>query len=84
MAIIVLQELVPDLGPGTEIPAIEAVHAAPADPDTPADPDDRTFCGKSTLDMERVPYEPAGPGALWLPPRLRRWACPDCAAALRA
>lgn len=71
MAIIVLQEL------------DAAVHAAPADPDVPGDPDDRTFCGRPTLGMEPVPYEPAGPGAPWLPPNLRRRECPDCAAALR-
>ncbi|MFC8408593.1 hypothetical protein ACFUG9_34270 [Streptomyces griseoincarnatus] len=87
MAIIVLQELdkqmPPDFGPGAAASFIAAVHAAPADPDVPGDPDDRTLCGRPTLGMEPVPYEPAGPGAPWLPPKLRRWECPDCAAALR-
>ncbi|MEU5366559.1 hypothetical protein ABZ354_24320 [Streptomyces sp. NPDC005925] len=88
MAIIVLRErrkeLSKDFGPGDALSHIEAVHAAPADPDVPGDPGDRTFCGKPTLDMERVDYQPAGPGAPWLPPDMSRWACRDCAAALRA
>lgn len=65
MAIIVLRELrkelSEDFGPGDPLPYIEVVHAAPADPDVSGDPGDRTFCGKPTLDMERVDYRPAGP-----------------------
>lgn len=60
MAIIVLQEMdkqmPPDFGPGAAASFIAAVHAAPADPDVPGDPDDRTFCGRPTLGMEPVPY----------------------------
>jgi hypothetical protein len=88
MAIVVLRELrkelSKDFGPGDPLSYIEAVHAAPADPDVPGDADDRTFCGKPTLDMERVNYQPAGPGAPWLPPNMSDWECRDCAAALRA
>ncbi len=88
MAIIVLRELrkemSQDFGPGHADSFIEAVHAAPADPDVPETPDDRTFCGRPTLDMERVNYQPAGPGAPWLPPNMTKWKCSDCAAALRS
>lgn len=73
MAIIVLRELrketSKDFGPGNPIDHPKAVHAAPADPD------DQTFCGKPTADMERVNYEPSGPGAPWLPPNMREWKC---------
>lgn len=88
MAIIVLRELrrerSEDFGPGDPLSYIEAVHAAPADPDVSGDPGDRTFCGKPTLDMERVDYRPAGPGASWLPLNMRRWECAACAGALRS
>ncbi|MEV5646246.1 hypothetical protein AB0L67_40155 [Streptomyces flaveolus] len=36
------------------------------------------------LDMERVNYQPAGPGTSWLPLNMRRWECSDCADALRS
>ncbi|MFE4053685.1 hypothetical protein [Streptomyces sp. YIM B13518] len=88
MAIVVLRELRKELSedfdPGDPVLRVEAVHAAPADPDTSGDVDDRTFCGKPTLDMERVNHQPAGPGASWSPPHMRRWECPDCANALRS
>ncbi|MFJ9149160.1 hypothetical protein ACIRP7_14030 [Streptomyces sp. NPDC102270] len=88
MAIVVLREprkeLSQDFGPGDPVDNIEAIHAAPADPDVSGDPDDRTFCGKSTLDMERVYYQPPGPGAAWLPANMQDWECRDCAAALRS
>ncbi|MFF0164038.1 hypothetical protein ACFYRY_42105 [Streptomyces sp. NPDC005263] len=88
MAIVVLRELrkelSKDFGPGDPLSFIEAVHAAPADPDVSGDADDRTFCGKPTLDMERVNYQPAGPGAPWLPPNMQEWECRDCTDALRS
>jgi hypothetical protein len=88
MAIVVLRELrkelSEDFGPGDPVSYIEAVHAAPADPDVSGDADDRTFCGKPILDMERVNYQPAGPGAPWLPPNMRKWECGTCANALRS
>ncbi|AKZ53380.1 hypothetical protein SAM23877_0331 [Streptomyces ambofaciens ATCC 23877] len=88
MAIVVLRELrkkLPeDLGPGDPVSEIEAVHAGPADPDTPGGVGDRTFCGKPTLDMERVNYQGTQPGASWSPPDLKRWECSDCAEALRS
>src|SRR5690606_10416078 len=88
MAIVVLQELdkqsPPDFSPGAAASFIAAVHAAPADPDVPGDPDDRTFCGRPTRGMEPLSYKPAGPGAPWLPKNMRGWECPDCAAALQA
>ncbi|WPP32267.1 hypothetical protein [Streptomyces sp. CL7] len=88
MAIVVLRELrmelSEDFGPGDPVSLIEAVHAAPADPDTPGDVDDQTFCGKPTQDMERVNYRPAGPGASWLPPNMRPWECAACARALHS
>ncbi|CAD11999.1 hypothetical protein (plasmid) [Streptomyces coelicolor A3(2)] len=88
MTIVVLRELrkelSEDFGPGDAVDRIEAVHAAPADSDVSGDPDDRTFCGKPTLDMERVNYQPVGPGAPWLPPNMHAWECRDCAAALRS
>jgi hypothetical protein len=88
MAIVVLRELrkelSEDFGQGDPLARIEAVHAAPADPSIVEDADDRTFCGKPTLDMERVNYQPAGPGEPWLPPNMRAWECRDCASALRS
>lgn len=67
MAIVVLRELrkelSEDFGPGDQVSRIEAIHAAPANPETPGDVDDRTFCGKPTEHMERVNYQPQGPGA---------------------
>ncbi|MDH6552058.1 hypothetical protein [Streptomyces sp. SAI-041] len=64
MAIVVLRELrkepSEDFGPVEPVAYIEAVHAAPGDPDVSGDPDDRTFCGKPTLDMERLPARRAG------------------------
>ncbi|GAA2603333.1 MULTISPECIES: hypothetical protein [Streptomyces] len=88
MAIVVLRELRKDSsgnsGPDDPASQVEAVHAAPADPDTPGDVGDRTFCGKPTLDMERVNYQPAEPGASWSPPSMKRWECSDCADALRS
>lgn len=88
MAIRVLRELrkkqSEDFGPGDAVPHVEAVHAAPADPDVAEDPEDRTFCGKQTQDMERVNYQPSDPGAPWLPPTMGEWECRTCAAALRS
>lgn len=86
MAIMVLRELrkemSKDFGPGDPVAYIEAVHAAPVDPDVSGDPGDRTLCGKPTADMERVNYQPSGPGAPWLPPNMRRWECRACSAAI--
>lgn len=86
MAIMVLRELgkklSEDFGEGGPVPYIKAVHAAPADPDVSGDLEDRTFCGKPTLDMERVNYQPSGPDAPWLPPNMSKWECRTCAAAL--
>ncbi|WP_413755037.1 hypothetical protein [Streptomyces sp. MMBL 11-3] len=88
MAIIVLRELRKemsvDFGPGAADLFIEAVHAASVDPDIPGGADDRTFCGKPTLDMERVNYQPAGSDAPWLPQNMQDWECRDCSAALRS
>ncbi|MEW2267678.1 hypothetical protein ACGF5T_34315 [Streptomyces sp. NPDC047853] len=88
MAIVVLRELrmkpSEDFGPGDPVSEIEAVHAAPVDPHTPGGVDDRTFCGKPTLDMERVNYQSAEPGAPWSPPNMKRWECSDCADILRS
>ncbi|WP_228984245.1 hypothetical protein [Streptomyces sp. DH12] len=88
MAIVVLRELRKelsrDMGPGDPLGFIEAVHAAPADPDVPGDPGDRTFCGLPTLGMERVEYTPRAPGAPWLPHNMRPWECRNCADALRS
>jgi len=88
MVIVVLRELrkelSKDFGPGDLVGYIKAVHAAPTDPDVSGDPGDRTFCGKPTLNMERVNYHPAGPGAPWLPLNMQNWECRDCAAALRS
>jgi hypothetical protein len=88
MAIVMMielrREMSRDFGPGDVVKPIAAVHAAPADPDTSGDPDDRTFCGRPTADMERRDYQPGGPGAPWLPPNLREWKCPDCDEALRS
>lgn len=87
MAIVVLrelrEELSEDLGPGDPVSRIEAIHAAPADPETPGDVDDRTFRGKPTEHMERVNYQPQGPGVPRLPPNTRPWECSGCADALR-
>ncbi|WP_406011168.1 hypothetical protein OG440_37300 [Streptomyces sp. NBC_00637] len=88
MAIVVLRELREDMseefGPGDPLARIEKVHAAPADPSVPEFPDDRTFCGKPSLDMERLNYQPSGPDASWLPPDMSPWECPHCAEALRS
>jgi hypothetical protein len=88
MTIVVLRELrkelAQDFGPGTADSVIEAVHAAPADSDVSGDPDDPTFCGKPTLDMERVNYQRSGPSAPWLPPNMSDWECRDRADALRS
>ncbi|QJS99081.1 hypothetical protein G9272_00985 [Streptomyces asoensis] len=88
MAIVVLRELrkelSTDLGPGDAVSRIAAVHAATAEPDALGDVGDRTFCGKPTLDMERVDYQPPEPGASWLPPNMRPWECSSCTDALRS
>ncbi|MEV8034665.1 hypothetical protein [Streptomyces sp. NPDC086182] len=52
--------------------------------DISGDPDDRTFCGNPTLDMERVNYQPAGPSAPRLAPNMKDWECRDCADPLRS
>ncbi|KAA0941961.1 hypothetical protein [Streptomyces apricus] len=87
MAILVLRETTgtvsDDLGPGDAVPETVKVHAAPTGPDASEDPDDRTFCGMPTLDMERLDCQPPGPGAPWLPPDMRPWECTGCADALR-
>ncbi|OQR64378.1 hypothetical protein B6E66_08635, partial [Streptomyces maremycinicus] len=61
MAIVVLRELrkelSTDFGAGDAESRIAAVHAATAEPDALGDVGDRTFCGKPTLDMERVDYQ---------------------------
>ncbi|MEW2267486.1 hypothetical protein ACGF5T_34585 [Streptomyces sp. NPDC047853] len=88
MVIVVLRELrkklSEDFGPGDPVSEIEAVHAAPTDPATPGGVDERTFCGKPTLDIERANYQPSEPGASWSPPNMKRWECSDCADALRS
>ncbi|MET9503628.1 hypothetical protein ABZY42_18200 [Streptomyces sp. NPDC006622] len=65
------KEMSQDFEPGDPLSFIEAVHAAPADLDVSGAPDDRKFCGEPILDMERVNYQPAGPGAPWLPSNKR-------------
>ncbi|MEW2051638.1 hypothetical protein OHS71_01965 [Streptomyces sp. NBC_00377] len=89
MTIIVMQELRKEASanvvvPGDALERVEAVHAAPGDPDIPGVADDRTFCGMPTADMERLSYQPSGPDASWLPPHMERWKCTGCAEALRS
>jgi hypothetical protein len=75
------KEMSQDFGSGDPLSFIEAVHAATADPDVSGDPDDRTFRGKPTLDVERVNYQPAGPGAPWRALSRPTWR-PDIRAAV--
>ncbi|MFD8621709.1 hypothetical protein [Streptomyces sp. NPDC059513] len=88
MRIIVVEEpgkqMSEDFGPGDAVAYIEAVHAAPADPAVPGDPADTTFCGEPTQGMDKLSYQPNGPGAPWYPPNKREWMCPDCDEALRS
>ncbi|MDW8804384.1 hypothetical protein P1P68_06145 [Streptomyces scabiei] len=87
MAIVVVREMTrvmsTDFGQGAHVPEIVAVHATPADPDIPADPSERTLCGKPTADMELVNYQPNAPGASWLPPNMKDWKCGPCDQAVR-
>ncbi|MFF9778294.1 hypothetical protein ACF1HJ_32130 [Streptomyces sp. NPDC013978] len=87
MAIVVVREMTKVMstgfGPGDPLPQIVAVHAAPAESDVPADPSERTLCGKPTADMELVNYQPNAPGASWLPPDMRDWTCESCDQAVR-
>ncbi|WP_326844556.1 hypothetical protein OHB33_41145 (plasmid) [Streptomyces sp. NBC_01558] len=84
MAIVVTRELSKNRGPGLSDPDIKAVHAVPAATDLLGLPGDWTFCGEPTADMERLDYQAAGPGELWLPPDMTRWKCSGCADALQA
>lgn len=88
MEIIVLtevhKEMGADFGPGDAVTHPTAVHAAPADPDIPGDPGERTFCGKPTTQMEPHSYSPPGPGAPWYPSNLSGFRCATCNAALRS
>jgi hypothetical protein len=88
MEIIVLtedrKEMGDDFGPGDAVAYPKGVHAAPADPDVPGDPAERTFCGKSTAGMERTHHSPSRPGQSWCPAGLARFRCDACDTALHS
>ncbi|GAA0680208.1 hypothetical protein GCM10010193_37340 [Kitasatospora atroaurantiaca] len=73
------------LGDTTDyVEGVRAVHAAPADPSVPGNPDDLTFCGMDTGRMRRDPYQAPQPGATWYPPKWRGKVCSACDRVLRA
>ncbi|MFI6846325.1 hypothetical protein OG535_01570 [Kitasatospora sp. NBC_00085] len=83
MSIVVLLE--PELvrasamGDTTEfVERVRAVHAAPADPSAPGEPEDFTFCGLATGRMRRDPYRADRPGTTWYPPAWQGQVCPAC------
>lgn len=57
---------------------VHLVHAAPPDPEVPRDPGLVTVCGRDTALMLSDPWQPAGPGGRWWPPRWAGRICPTC------